>query len=77
MKFNILPEEEIIHKALNGSKSHLNLLLSIYEPFIEENIGKLIKNYPDALDVRQRVCCKIIDHIENKTYLHQDKFSHW
>ncbi|MDR1951052.1 MAG: sigma-70 family RNA polymerase sigma factor [Bacteroidales bacterium] len=77
MKYKILSEDELIHEALNGSESHLNLLISMYEPFIMEHLEKQIKNRQDSLDLRQRVCCKIAEHISQKTYVHQEKFTHW
>jgi len=77
MKFNIMPEEELIHEALNGSRAHLNVLISMYEPFIMETVSRHIKNYQDLLDVRQRICCKITDQFIRKTYTHQDKFPNW
>ena len=77
MKFNILSEEELVQEALNGSEAHLNLLISMYEPFIVEHIGKQIKNQQDLLDLRQHICCRIVKQISNKNYVHQDKFSSW
>jgi len=77
MKFTVLSEEELIQGALNGSESHLNVLISQYEPFIMEHIGKQIKNQQDLLDLRQHVCCRIAKQIAKKNYVHQDKFSSW
>jgi RNA polymerase sigma-70 factor (ECF subfamily) len=77
MKFKIFSEEELIQKALNGSETHLNLLISMYEPFIMENISKQIKNQHDLLDLRQHVCCRIAKQFIQKSYVHQDKFSNW
>lgn len=77
MKLKILPEDELIHHALNGSNDHLNLLISMYEPFIMNNIERAVRNQQDTLDIRQRVCCKIVKHFMEKGYTHKDKFSHW
>jgi RNA polymerase sigma-70 factor (ECF subfamily) len=77
MRFKILSEEELIQEALNGSEAHLNLLISMYEPFIVEHISRQIKNRQDLLDLRQHVCYKIAKQISNKNYAHQDKFSNW
>ncbi len=77
MKYDILPEEEIIREALNGSEAHLNLLISMYEPFIMATIGKQIKNQQDLLDLRQHICFRIAKQISKKNYVHQDKFSNW
>ena len=77
MKFKILSEEELIQEALNGSEAHLNLLISLYEPFIMEHISKQIKNQQDLLDLRQHICFRIAKQIGKKNYVHQDKFSNW
>jgi RNA polymerase sigma-70 factor (ECF subfamily) len=77
MRFKILPEDELIHEALNGSRAHLNVLISMYEPFIIDNIGKQIKNHQELLELRQSVCCKMAEQIAQKAYVHQEKFSHW
>jgi RNA polymerase sigma-70 factor (ECF subfamily) len=77
MKFSIISEEELIREALNGSHVHLNLLISMYEPFIVENIGRQVKNQQDLLDLRQHVCCTIAKKISEKSYVHQDKFPNW
>jgi RNA polymerase sigma-70 factor (ECF subfamily) len=77
MKFSILSEEELIHGALNGSEAHLNLLISMYEPFIVEHISRQVKNYQDLLDLRQHVCCTIAKQLSEKNYVHQDKFPNW
>jgi RNA polymerase sigma-70 factor (ECF subfamily) len=77
MKYKILSEEELIHEALNGSEVHLNLLISLYEPFIMKRIGKQIKNHQDLLDLRQHVCYKIAKQITQKNYVHRNKFSNW
>ncbi|MCL2682122.1 MAG: sigma-70 family RNA polymerase sigma factor [Bacteroidales bacterium] len=77
MRYKILSEEELIEEALNGSEAHLNLLISMYEPFIVEHISRQIKNYQDLLDLRQHVCCRIAKQISEKNYVHQDKFSNW
>jgi len=77
MRFKVLSEAELIQEALNGSEAHLNVLISMYEPFIMDHISKKIKNYQDLLDLRQHVCSKIASEISEKNYVHQDKFSHW
>ena len=77
MRFRVLDEKELIEKAVKGSTAHLDVLLSMYEPFIMENIGKQVKNQQDMLDLRQHVCCKIVSQIAKKNYTHQDKFSNW
>jgi RNA polymerase sigma-70 factor (ECF subfamily) len=77
MKLAILSEEKLIHEALNGSKTHLNSLISMYEPFIVEHIGKQVKNRHDLLDLRQHVCCTIAKQFSEKNYVHQDKFPNW
>ena len=76
MRYKILTEDELIHGALNGSEAHLNLLISIYEPFIMDSIAKQITNYQDVLDLRQLICWKIAKKI-SKNYAHQDKFESW
>lgn len=77
MKCYFLSEDDLIQKALDGSLVHLNLLISWYEPLILESIKKQVKNRHDLLDLRQRVCCKIAEHIAQKSYTHQDKFPNW
>jgi len=77
MKLTMLSEEVLIQEALNGSETHLNSLISMYEPFIVEHIGKQIKNQQDLLDLRQHICCRIARQITRKNYVHQDKFSSW
>jgi len=77
MRLTILPEDELIQKALEGSDAHLNLLISMYEPFIMEHIGKQIKNHQDLLDLRQHVSYKIFKQFGKKNYVHQDKFLNW
>ena len=77
MKFTILSEEELIQGALNGSEAHLNLLISMYEPFIMEHISKQIRNQQDLLDLRQHICFRIAKQLTKKNYVHQDKFLNW
>ena len=77
MRFKVLSEDELIQEAINGSEAHLNVLISIYEPFIMDHVSKQVKNYQDLLDLRQHICSKIATQISEKNYVHQDKFSHW
>ncbi|MCL2414849.1 MAG: sigma-70 family RNA polymerase sigma factor [Bacteroidales bacterium] len=77
MRLKVLSEDELIQEALNGSEAHLNVLISMYEPFIMDHISKQIKNYQDLLDLRQHICSKIATQISLRNYVHQDKFSNW
>ncbi|MCL2417399.1 MAG: RNA polymerase sigma factor [Bacteroidales bacterium] len=77
MRLKVLSEDELIQEALNGSEAHLNVLISMYEPFIMDHISKQVENYQDLLDLRQHVCSKIATQISLRNYVHQDKFSHW
>lgn len=77
MRFKVLSEDELIKEALNGSDAHLNVLISMYEPFIMDHISKKVKNYQDLLDLRQHICSKIATQISLKNYVHQEKFSNW
>jgi len=77
MRYKMLSEEELIEEALNGSEAHLNVLISMYEPFIMNHIAKQIKNYQDLLDLRQHICFRIARQITKKNYIHQEKFSNW
>lgn len=77
MKDKKISEETLITEALKGSPAHLNQLITAYEQFILETVERQVKCLQDSLDIRQRVCCKIVKHFTQQSYVHQNKFLQW
>jgi hypothetical protein len=59
MKFDMLPESEMIQKTKAGNRSYLDLLLSKHEQFLLHHASKIATN-PKGLLIFRRDCIEYV-----------------